>query len=88
MDELGARAEARHRQLMREMDEWSARAEARHRQTLERSQRGETVLIEALTDIDASIKGSVERLDEIGGAIRANTRAVISVLERLEPGQA
>ena len=41
-----------------------------------------------LSDIDLSIKASTDRLDDMQDEIRANTRAVLSVLDRLEPGSA
>lgn len=61
------------------------RAEERHEQLLERSRADERIFIEALTDIDQSIKRNNERLEDMGEAIRANTRAVLAVLDRLGP---
>jgi hypothetical protein len=61
------------------------RAEERHEQLLERSRASQRIFIEALTDIDLSIKRSNERLEDMGAAIRANTRAVLTVLDRFGP---
>jgi hypothetical protein len=74
---MDRRAEERHAQLME-----------RHEHLLERSRASERIFIEALTDIDASIKRSNQRLEDMGEAIRANTRAVLSVLDRLGPAGA
>jgi hypothetical protein len=81
--------------MMRRWDENDARAELRHRQLLERQERSERIFIEAMSDIDASIQRNTDRLDTMGAAIddtrdaiQANTRAVLSVLDRLErPGE-
>jgi hypothetical protein len=82
-------------QLMRRMDERDARSEAMFRELLDRggraarrAERSERIFVAALSGIDASMQRSVERLDEMGDAIRANTRAVLSVLDRLEAGPA
>ncbi|MGH2985701.1 MAG: hypothetical protein ACRDLO_03305 [Solirubrobacterales bacterium] len=52
---------------------------------MERQVRGERIFVEAITDIDQSIQRNTDRLDDMGEAIRANTRAVLSVLDRIEP---
>jgi hypothetical protein len=94
-EKTSARQEKAFQRLMRRMDERDALAEARHQELLEgherlmrRLERSERVFISALTDIDASIQRSVARLDDMGDAIRANTRAVLSVLDQLGPGTA
>ncbi len=68
------------------------RGAQRHQQLLERGKTSERVFIDALVDIDASIKQSNERSAEITASIRdmresirANTQAVLSVLDRLGP---
>jgi len=71
--------------IVEELKAMDRRAEERHAQLLERSRASERIFIEALTDIDASIKRTNERLEDMGEAIRANTRAVLSVLDRLGP---
>jgi hypothetical protein len=50
-----------------------------------RIERSENLFIQAISDIDASIQRSVERLDDMGDSIRANTQAVLSMLDRLGP---
>jgi hypothetical protein len=79
--------------LVGQMDAREARSEARHRELLERHEalmrrieRGERIFIAALSDIDASIQRSVERLDDMADGIRTNTAAILSVLDRLGPG--
>jgi hypothetical protein len=62
-----------------------ARAAERHRALMERQLRGERIFVEAIGDIDQSIQRNTDRLDDMGEAIRANTRAVLSVLDRIEP---
>ena len=94
-EKTSARHEKALERLMRHMDERDALSEARHQELLEgheglmrRFERSERIFISALTDIDASIQRSIERLDDMADAIRANTRAVLSVLDRLGPGPA
>ena len=71
---MDRRAEERHEQLRQG-----------HERLLERSRASERIFIEALTDIDASIKRTNERLEDMGEAIRANTRAVLAALDRFGP---
>jgi flavin-dependent dehydrogenase len=71
--------------MMQRWDESDARAEERHRRLLERQERSERLFVSALSDIDASIQSNTERLDDMADAIRANTRAVLAVLNGLEP---
>ena len=78
-------AEEHHQRLIRRWEQSDARAEERHRKLLERQERSERVFVSALGDIDASIQRNTERLDDMGDAIRANTRAVLTVLNGLEP---
>jgi len=61
------------------------RAEERHRQLLERGRAESRIFISALSDIDRNIQRNNDRLDEMGESIRANTQAVLSVLDRLAP---
>ncbi|MGH2951091.1 MAG: hypothetical protein ACRDKX_03505 [Solirubrobacterales bacterium] len=86
------RQERAFNEMMRRWELSDARAEERHRRLLERQERSERIFVGAIGDIEA---GTARRLDEIadrlsemGEAIRANTRAVLSVLDRLEPGTA
>ena len=81
--------------LMKRFDEQDRRAQLRHEQLLERGRTDARLLVNVLGDIDLSIQRSADRLDDIGDrlddmgeAIRANTRAVLSVIDRLEPGSA
>jgi hypothetical protein len=61
----------------------------RHQEKMmRRFERSEGIFIAALSDIEASMQRSIERLDDMGDAIRADTRAVLSVLDRLGPGNA
>ena len=47
-----------------------------------RMQRTERIFVEALSEISLDIRRNTERLDDMGDAIRANTRAVLSMLDR------
>jgi hypothetical protein len=75
----------RHRALLERHERSEGQAEARHRALLERQQRSERLFVSALSEINKSMQRNNERLDDMGEAIRANTRAVLSVLDRLEP---
>lgn len=79
------RQEASHDRLMQRLEEDRVEGRARHEQMMRRFERSEQVFIEAISDIDASLKRNTERLDEMGQWIRANTQAVLSVLDRLGP---
>lgn len=89
---MSREADERRAEARASFKEASQRAEERHQQLLERSRASERIFIEALTDIDASIKRSNERSDEIGvglrdmnDAIRANTQVVLAALDRFGP---
>lgn len=84
-DESAARQEAAFAKLMERWDESDARAQEHHRRLLERSDRESRIFIDALSDIDRNIQRNNDRLDEMGYAIRADTQAVLSVLDRLDP---
>ncbi len=56
-----------------------------HRQLLERSQRSESHFIAAMSEIQHGLERNTQRLEDMGDQIRANTRAVLAVLDRLEP---
>lgn len=75
-------------EMMRRWEISDARAEERHRRLLERQEASERVFVEAASEINISLQRNSERLDDMADAIRANTRAVLSVLDRLEPGTA
>jgi len=62
------------------------RAQERHRQLLERSQRESGHVIAAISEVSADLHRVGQRLDDMKDEIRANTQAVLSVLDRLEPG--
>ncbi|MGH2989115.1 MAG: hypothetical protein ACRDMA_04515 [Solirubrobacterales bacterium] len=66
-------------------DKSDARAEERHRNLLERQERSERLFVAALSDVATSIQRNTARLDDMADAIRANTRAVVTVLNGLEP---
>ncbi len=66
-------------------DKSDARAEERPRNLLERQERSERLFVAALSDVDTSIQRNTARLDDMADAIRANTRAVVTVLNGLEP---
>ena len=53
--------------------------------TIRRSERSENAFIVAISDIAANIQRNTDRLDDMGEAIRANTQAVLSMLDRLGP---
>lgn len=73
-DASEARAAEHHRALLE-----------RHTALLERQERSERHFITAMSDIEAGMQRNTERLDDMADAIRANTRAVLTVLDRLEP---
>ena len=75
-------------EMMRRWEISDARAEERHRRLFERQERSERIFVEATSEINVSLQRNTERLDDMADAIRANTRAVLSVLDRLEPGTA
>ena len=56
-----------------------------HEQMMRRMDRRDDLLVEAIGDIDLSLKRNADRLEDMGDAIRANTQAVLSVLDRLGP---
>jgi hypothetical protein len=76
--------------LFRKMDERDARSEAREERLMERWERSEKLFVSAIADISHETTSQLQqmsaRLDDIGDAIRANTQAVLSVLDRLDPG--
>ena len=80
------RAEQRHASMMRRFDEQDKRAQERHEQLMQRGRADAQLFTQVLNDIDTSMQRSIERLDDMADAIRANTKAVLSVLDRLEPG--
>jgi precorrin-6B methylase 2 len=83
--------ERQERALEEMMQRWEirdARAEERHRRLLERQERSERIFVEATSEINVSLQRNTERLDDMADAIRTNTRAVLSVLDRLAPGTA
>jgi len=71
--------------LARDMAEARAAAREGHRQLLERSQRSESHFIAAMSEIQQGLERNTQRLEDMGDQIRANTRAVLAVLDRLEP---
>lgn len=86
------RAEERHRESSEFLAAEERLAEERHRALLGRGKASERVFVATLTDIDRSIQANIElmgemkdRLDDMGETIRANTQAVLSVLDRLDP---
>ena len=74
--------------MMRRMDEDRAEARAHHERMIRRMERSETIFVEAIGDIDQSIQRNTDRLEDMRESIRANTQAILSVLDRLEPGTA
>jgi hypothetical protein len=56
-----------------------------HELMMRRMDRRDDVLIEAISEIGLSLQRNTERLEDMGEAIRANTQAVLSVLDRLGP---
>jgi hypothetical protein len=74
MDERDALAAERHEVLMRE-----------HRRLLDRFARSEDRVVEALGDLHLEASRNTDRLDDMRESIRANTQAVLSVLDRLGP---
>jgi septal ring factor EnvC (AmiA/AmiB activator) len=62
-----------------------ARQEKSFERMMRRFERSENVFIAAISDMDVSIQRNTERIDDMGEAIRADTRAVLSMLDRLGP---
>lgn len=60
------------------------RADERERRFLERMQRSEQHFIDALAENSAEIRRLSEGYEEGREALRADTRAVLSILERLD----
>ena len=56
-----------------------------HERMMHRMDRRDDTLVEAIGDIDLSLKRNTERLEDMGDAIRANTQAVLAMLDRLGP---
>ncbi|MGH2954292.1 MAG: hypothetical protein ACRDK9_09795 [Solirubrobacterales bacterium] len=73
-DERDALAAERHEALMRE-----------HRGLLDRFARSEDRVVDALGEMSVTIQRNVERLDDMRHEIKANTQAVLAVLDRLGP---
>ncbi|HEY7151745.1 MAG TPA: hypothetical protein VH391_08680 [Solirubrobacterales bacterium] len=74
MEERDALANERHEALMRE-----------HRRLLDRFARSEDRVVEALGDLHLEASRNTARLDDMKEGIRANTQAVLSMLDRLGP---
>lgn len=76
--------------LFRKMDERDARSEAREERLMARWERSEKLFVSAIAEMSREITAELQqmsaRLDDMGDAIRANTQAVLSVLDRLDPG--
>lgn len=79
-------------QLVMEMREDRVAAEAREERMMRRFERSENVFINAISDIDKNIQRNNERLDELGAglreirdSIRAHTKAIFAMLDRLGP---
>lgn len=72
--------------LFRKMDERDARSEAREERLMRRWERSENLFVSAFSEMSGEHEQMLARLDDMGDAIRANTQAVLSVLDRLEPG--
>jgi hypothetical protein len=81
-----------HERMMRQIDANEARAQARHERMMRRFERSESLFIEAMSDLGASLKKNSEGIDEtrvairdVGESFRAHTQAVLSMLDRLGP---
>lgn len=96
LEAMNGRAEERHRVMLRRWDESIALDRERHRELIEHGKASERVFIAAFNDIEASLERSNERADtanrehieavrDMRDSIRANTEAVLSVLDRLGP---
>lgn len=66
------------------MERTDRRADARDRRFLERMRRSEQHFIDALAENTAEIRRLSERHEDMRESIQANTRAVLSVLDRLD----
>ena len=56
-----------------------------HRRVLDRFARSEDRVVEALGDMHLEVARNTSRIDDMGAAIRANTQAVLSMLDRMGP---
>lgn len=70
----------------RRAEERDRRAEERDRRFLERMRRSEQHFIDALAENTAEIRRLSEGHEDMRAAIRADTQAVLSVLDRLDGG--
>jgi glutamine amidotransferase PdxT len=68
----------------RQAEAFDRQAES-HERMMHRIERSEATFVRAIGDIDISLQRNTERLEDMGDAIRADTRAVLSVLDRLGP---
>jgi hypothetical protein len=90
-----AEAREQHARLLERHEHHEAEAREHHERLLQRIERGEHIFVAALSEINVSLGRNTQRLDEMGErirdmgeAIRADTQAVLTVLDRLEPGSA
>ena len=56
-----------------------------HERMMLRMERSEEIFVEAMSEIGLGLKRNTERLDDMADEIRAGTRAVLSMLDRLGP---
>ena len=94
--ETNRRAEERHEFLLRQWHKSMALERARHQELIGRGKASERVFISAFDEIVARLERSDQRADaasrehvdairDMRASIRANTEAVLSVLDRLGP---
>ncbi len=83
-------------EINRRAEVYDRRAEERHRALIGRGRASERVFIAAFSEIETAIERSSDRADrnarehreaiqDMRASIRANTDAVLAVLDRLEP---
>jgi len=80
-----AAADRRHEALTTTLATRHESLMAEHQRVLDRFARSENRVVEALGDLHLEVARNTARIDDSAAAIRANTQAVLSVLDRLGP---
>ena len=92
MDTVLERQHATSQELFRRMDDRDALVTERHealmnehRRLLDRFARSEDRIVAVLSDLNHETARNSSRIDDMTEAIRAGTRAILSMLDRLGP---
>ena len=68
----------------RQSDAFDRQAES-HERMMHRMERRDDMFMEAISEVGLSLQRNTDRLEDMADTIRANTQAVLSVLDRLGP---